>query len=186
MQSENFYTLTVHYYPQAVEAPLAQGESYRSYSFNFSNPPTPEDFKNLVKKLPWAYGAWEDTLIPILDTNPWPYLTLGTKSASVKLFVQDFGTNKQVGHLEVSKDEIIKNDNYPRILFPCNLFIKLSKKYKEAERADIREFLEQNKMNIIGILIKQSRKTGIFPTEAQIVNTTRQFLKQWISTRQNA
>jgi len=93
MRREDFWRLTVSYWPHAVEARLtpqvsagfAEGEQYyRPHEFDFDNPPSRADFAAVCKMLPWT-SVWKYTLFQVIAANDWPVVGLGCKAASVDL-----------------------------------------------------------------------------------------------------
>lgn len=131
MKRTDIWRLTVHWYPRATGAgvppvnldgaacdrcSLAAGRIhrdafYRSYQFQFADPPSREDFTHLVRSLPWADHCWGQTLIPLIEskTSQWPMIDCCHKASRVELFDDD---GRQVGHLEVRREEVHHNQPY--------------------------------------------------------------------------
>ena len=86
MNTQQVWRLTVHFYPHAIEAGVRPANTnvnaceqrslndgkispaafYRSHEFLFRHPPSREDFMNMVRGLPWAVTAWENSLLLLL------------------------------------------------------------------------------------------------------------------------
>jgi hypothetical protein len=188
MTRTTFYVLTVHFYPHAIKQNVEPVEviaytdvetpgRYRSHDFNFDHPPTPEDFK--------AQHAWNNSLIPALDINQWPYIGLGKKAASTEVIVQDYGVDKKIGHLEVRKNDFYKNDQYPsNIYVPHQLVDYLTKGYKGEARQELRQCIDSNELRIIGNVVKLSKDNkSAWPSEETIAVEIRKIIKEWKKNR---
>ena len=125
MSYSEFWTLTVHYYPEAAKAGVRpidkqwfSGEHepchYRSRSFHFNKPPSRRDFLTMVQMTYWAYHAWKDDLLPLIESGKadWPMVDYGHKAARANIIDADGLT---VGELHVDRDYQYVAEGYDRI-----------------------------------------------------------------------
>lgn len=125
MSRSEFWTLTVHYYPEAVKAGVRpidkqwfSGEHepchYRSHSFHFNKPPSRKDFLRMVQRIYWAHHAWKDDLLPLIESGKadWPIVDYGHKAAQAD--IRD-AEGKRVGHLKVDSEVMYDAEGYDRV-----------------------------------------------------------------------
>jgi hypothetical protein len=121
MTKTTYWRLTVSFWPHAAEAGVQpvvshgfeSGEQfYRSRCIDFENPPSREEFVEIVNRVPWMQAAWHG-LLPVLGKNPWPMIDNLHKAATVDL-KDDEG--RCVGRLEVCREERWLNQGY---VAPC-------------------------------------------------------------------
>lgn len=110
MKRHDYWTLTIHFWPAATEAGVQPVKAnayedgpqfYRPDAIDFDHPPSREEFLEVTQAIPWM-GVWQDTLLPIVASNPWPMIDMAHKAAHVDL------KNEQgqiVGQLEVRRQE---------------------------------------------------------------------------------
>lgn len=117
MTKTNYWRLTIHFWPRAatagVQPAIAHGfesgeQFYCPRTIDFENPPSREEFLEIVNRVPWMQAAW-NRLLPILPRNPWPMIDNLHKSASVDLNDED---GRCVGRLEVCREERWMNGGY--------------------------------------------------------------------------
>ena len=72
-----YWRLTIHFWPRAAEAGVrpvvsngfeAGEQFYRPRDIDFQNPPSREEFLEVVGQIPWMQAVWYD-LLPILARN---------------------------------------------------------------------------------------------------------------------
>jgi hypothetical protein len=151
VERSTFWSLTVHYYPAAAAAGLRPVENesfaldgpqyYRPHRFDFANPPRREDFLAVCRKLPWTH-VWNDTLLPVLERNPWPIMDSFHKANSQDLFDEQ---GRQVGRLNIYKEEAWLNRAYlcPHVSSVGDIATRLiNRMYRDpAERRAAKDFL---------------------------------------------
>lgn len=145
------YTLEVHHFPEIVAKGLipvakprgysSDESDYRPHTFTFANPPSREDFLEACLELPWTH-VWQDSLLSLVRSNPWPWLSIGKKAADVDL-KDDAGT--VVGRLKVSRDLMFSNATYERYHLGTDEVLKGFRGDKDAAR----ELLWRNECEIL-------------------------------------
>jgi hypothetical protein len=117
MKRADYWTLTIHFWPTGIDAGLqpvvANGfeegpQFYRPDSIDFEKPPSREEFLEVTQTIPWM-GVWQDTLLPIVASNPWPMIDFAHKAAHVDLHDEQ---GQVVGKLEVWRKERWANGGY--------------------------------------------------------------------------
>jgi hypothetical protein len=117
MTKTTYWRLTVSFWPNAAATGLQpvishgfeEGEQfYRPRNIDFEQPPSREEFVEIVMRVPWMQAAW-NKLLPILAHNQWPMIDNCHKAATVDL--QDEG-GRCVGRLEVCREERWLNQGY--------------------------------------------------------------------------
>lgn len=115
--------------------------------FFFTNPPTKEEF--LATRPPWM-EVWKDTILPAIQSNPFPYLQLGTKRSEV-----EFPVNEQIVRVLVEKVDVIGVPYRDQIIIPHDdIKSALGRKYKDDDKAYV--FLLQNENLVIDRYQKQN------------------------------
>jgi len=121
MRKTETWELTISYWPNATENNVKPVHSrafveeddypgyYRPTSFDFSSPPSRQDFADLVAIIPYLHG--QDFLL-VLATNDWPMLSYGMKAASTEL--QD-AQGRIIGKVEVCKQPLYHGGSYSPI-----------------------------------------------------------------------
>ena len=121
MTKTTYWRLTIHFWLHAVEAGVKPvishgfegGEQfYRPRDMDFQNPPSREEFTEIVMRVPWMQAAWS-RLLPLLPQNSWPMLDTMHKAATVDLQDEE---GRCVGRLEVCREERWMNQGYTA---PC-------------------------------------------------------------------
>ena len=119
MTQEEFFSLTVAFWPHAVEAGVRPVKTdgfengpqfYREHEFFFAHPPTRQDFWRLCAQTPWM-SVFEENRKPLIDANPWPLVGPGKKACDVDL--KD-SQGRIVGRLAVHKQSCCLN-SFPNI-----------------------------------------------------------------------
>lgn len=158
MRSE-VYRLTIKYWPQAVEAGVRPIEVLRFFGldapnpayytadhFIFKKPPSREDFLGVCKTLYWTYG-WEQTLFPLIESNPWPILDFMHKAADSKLLDEQ---GRHIGTIEVDREYVYDAQSYDRaVTITCDVKDALTKDYRGDCRKAARDYLENNKHGLL-------------------------------------
>lgn len=137
-----FWSLTIHYYPNAVKAgvkPIStsfgefledDGKNpalYRPYEFYFESPPTRNEFLEVVRLTPWASHAWSNTLVPVIAINPWPMLDWLNKSSSQNLIDSN---NLLVGRINIHREEVHVNTGMNRdFCITSSMYSAITQKY---------------------------------------------------------
>ena len=171
MKRTDYWRLTVHFYPHAAEQnvrpvrlPHGFGEGvppggYAPHDFDFRNPPSREDFLQVYNQLPWM-NVWKDTLIPVIAANPWPMIDFAHKGAHAELMVD----GKQVGHLEVWKQETWENGCYNAPFLTVDIIEKVTRRLK-GDREAARKYIDDRANTIMEACTK--REDG-WDTEAVV------------------
>lgn len=193
LKRQEIWRLTVNWYPHvAAEGarPIiarSYGDEripgeYRPHEFRFDNPPSREDFKAVVRQLPWASHAWKDDLLPLSDKFAWPFIEAGKKGATVELENEQGQT---VGHLEVWKDEIWENESYPRnIHIGYDLVERLIRGYKGEAREELRRHIDAQELRIIEAIVNQSKANGgVWPGGEPIEAEVKKVIAAWKKDR---
>ena len=189
MKHTVYWALEVHYWPVAAEAGVApvkstfgeilsrNGESnaalYQPHSFHFVHPPQFECFINACKQLPWTH-VWEDTLLPVLQSNDWPMIDDMHKRASVELHDAD---GRHVGKLVVSKCVMFNNSPspvYPVLYSERQRVIRYLKGNRERGENILRDPVNENKLMMLFV----ERQAD---TEEKRVAIMRQFVKEQLA-----
>jgi hypothetical protein len=117
MKRVDYWTLTIHFWPTATEAGVKPVKTdgfqegpqfYRPDSIDFDKPPSREEFLEVVQSVPWM-GVWQDALLPLVATNPWPMIDCAHKAAHVDLCNEQ---GQVVGRLEVRRNQRWANAGY--------------------------------------------------------------------------
>ena len=124
LDRKDFWELEVSFWPKAVEAgvrpfpammfqfPMNEWPpgAYIPHTFYFQHPPTRQNFLLVVGALPWASHAWGDTLLPIVEKNPWPMVcTWAEKAAHSDLHDPH---DRPIGRLSVHRMDLVCNTQY--------------------------------------------------------------------------
>lgn len=119
MTRYNFWILTVSFWPEAAEAdvrPLVslsfcdEGPAfYCPREIHFQNPPSRQEFLEVVKTTPWMAHFWNDTLLPVIAANDWPMIDFMHDGSHVDL--KD-AKGQVVGQLDVSKHDLFASGGY--------------------------------------------------------------------------
>ncbi len=116
LERREFWSLTVSYWPQAAELGLKPRECvryadlddparYRPHVFNFVHAPSRQDFLDMLKQLPWTQ-CWNDTLLPIIAKNQWPFMDYMHKRSDVDLVNEK---DQIVGKLTSQREDQFRN-----------------------------------------------------------------------------
>ena len=114
MNKQDIWRLTVCFWPAAAEAGVApcvatsytqEGpQFYRPHDFDFTRPPSHEDFLAVVNQTPWMRG-WEQDLLPVIAKNNWPVVEPCHKAAHEELKTK----GKIVGELRIRRQTLYVN-----------------------------------------------------------------------------
>jgi hypothetical protein len=149
MRHTTYWRLTIHFWPQAVEAGVTPVHShgfeegpqyYHTRNVDFENAPSRQDFLDVVAQIPWMQRTW-GRLSAIISVNPWPMLDYGHKSASVDLLDEH---GREIGRLEVFKEERWQNPRYHAPFITLELCRKVAR-----QRLNAADYLDKNKYAIM-------------------------------------
>lgn len=162
MFKTTYWRLTVHFWPRAVEAGIRpvvsrgfeSGEQfYRPRDLDFQNPPSREEFLEIVGRVPWMQTAWHD-LLPILAMNPWPMIDNCHKAATVDL--QDT-EGRCVGRLEVCREDRWMNQGYVAPFISTEACRAVTRHLRRRDEAD--EYLDTNRYALMERIAKMPHWT---------------------------
>ncbi len=159
MQRDFYWELVVHFWgnlplkgnkvPTPVSRFYEGGENeYRPVSIQFENPPSREDFLEVVNCTLWMRYIWSEvpsdgSLVEIAKANPWPRVEEGYKSASVDLFVE----GRSVGRLTIDRQLIWVNDYHQVPYVDYDYIRQVTNRCKEKEQAY--NFMLQNRQLLL-------------------------------------
>ena len=153
MKRADYWQLTIHFWPAATEAGVrpikAHGfeegpQFYRPDSIDFDHPPSRKEFLEVTQTIPWM-GLWQDTLLPVVATNPWPMIDFAHKAAHVDL------RNEQgqiVGRLEVRRQERWANACYNAPFITIDM-IRSAARLRNGKMAAAVEYVESHRHSIM-------------------------------------
>ena len=121
MRKIDYYQITLHYWPQAVEANVppqatrlysVQGPQYYiPHSINFQDKPLRKDLIEAIKQTPWMATAYAEFL-NLMELNPFPLVSMGNKSEDQDVIGDD---GKCYGRIEVRREWLMANDMHQEI-----------------------------------------------------------------------
>jgi len=183
MRRMDYWRLTIHFWPSAVEAgtqPIKtdgfeQGpQFYRAHTIDFDHPPSREEFLAVTREIPWM-GVWQDTLLPVVAQNPWPMIDSAHKAAHVDL------QNEQgqiVGTLEVRREQRWANQGYDAP-FITTAMIRSAARFNRQKMEVAVEYVEPHRHTIMERVAQQRGWTeGTVHTEIRKVLVEGGFLKK--------
>ena len=116
MRKIDYYQITLHYWPQAVEANVppqatrlysVQGPQYYiPHSINFQDKPLRKDLIEAIKQTPWMATAYAEFL-NLMELNPFPLVSMGNKSEDQDVIGDD---GKCYGRIEVRREWLMAKD----------------------------------------------------------------------------
>lgn len=114
------WTLTVSFWgvlPEGVRPFRTAGSGFghewkpgehKPTEFEFTNPPSRQDFFDTYKLLPWM-TTWKDDVMPAIAVSQWPFIQMGKKGATTAIINVD---GIKVGELQVWRSQRFDNTGY--------------------------------------------------------------------------
>jgi hypothetical protein len=159
MKRHDYWQLTIHFWPAATEAGVQPVKAnafedgpqfYRPDSIDFDHPPSRDEFLEVTQAIPWM-SVWQDTLLPVVASNPWPMIDMAHKAAHVDL------KNEQgqiVGQLEVRRQERWANAGYCAPFITTDM-IRSAARLRNGKLAAAIEHVERHRHSLMERLAMQ-------------------------------
>ena len=181
-QHDDYWQLTIHFWPAATEAGVqpvkANGfeegpQFYRPDTIDFDHPPSREEFSEVTQAIPWM-GVWQDTLLPVVASYPWPMLDFAHKAAHVDL------KNEQgqiVGKLEVRRQERWGNAGYNAPFITTDM-VRSAARLRNGKMAAAIEYVERHRHSIMERVTQTGWNQTTTDTEIRKLLVSGGFLKK--------
>lgn len=119
---------------------------------DFQNPPSREDFLQLVEQTPWMV-SYNDYLLPVIARSDWPLISSGYKGSTTEL-LDSVGI--PCGRLKVWKHPIIVNSYQEVPLIPARIFTGIVNRLPQGKRVEARALLNKRENRILERLVNAS------------------------------
>lgn len=170
MQRTTYWRLTISFFQRAIEAGMQPrqvtdfpfGESpacYRPHTIDFRNPPSRQDFLDVVRQTPWM-SVWEADLLPVVACNEWPMIDPAHKGATVELKDEK---GRIVGRLEVWREERFDNPGYAvPILLTAEIRKFLNRRIRDkAKRAEALTYVTDRRNVLLERIAQQTDQSDM-------------------------